>query len=77
MKKKLDLIIDEDCGTCKRIEKQLLNFISKRNDVKFEIKLKGKIHSKKIIITPALLIDGSLFKYGELDFVLLEEELSG
>ncbi|MEN8191500.1 MAG: hypothetical protein ABFS12_01710 [Bacteroidota bacterium] len=76
MKKKLDLIIAKDCEMCKRIEKELLVYTSQRSDIQLEINLNRKTQFENVSIVPALIVDGTLFSYGEVDFEKLNVKLN-
>ena len=75
MDKKLDLIIDEDCPACKRTEDELLYFTSERSYVELKVSLIGSSKYDKISIVPALMVDGKLYNYGEIDFKKLSKNL--
>jgi len=76
MENKLDLIVAKDCPVCKRTESELLVFIAERNKIKLTITNIGTREFKTISIVPALLIEGNLFCYGEIDFKKLRKRLS-
>ena len=75
MNKKLDLIIDEDCSACKRAEDELIYFASERSYIELKVSLIGSSKYDKISIVPALMVDGKLYNYGEIDFKKLSKNL--
>ncbi len=75
MEKKLDLIIDKDCPVCKRATNDLLQFSSENGDIQLNISYIGKTEFENILIVPALLINGKLFGYGDVDFLKLNKRL--
>ena len=76
MENKLELIVDKDCSVCKRIESELHVFLAERNEKKLTVSNIGTQEFKKISIVPALLVEGKLFCYGDIDFNKLSKKLS-
>ena len=75
MNTKLDLIIDEDCPACKRAEDELTVYTSERSFIELKVSLVGTSEYDKISIVPALIVDGKLYNYGEIDFKKLSKKL--
>ena len=75
MNKKLDLIIDEYCSACKRVEDELIYFASERSYIELKVSLIGSSKYDKISIVPALVVDGKLYNYGEIDLKKLSKKL--
>jgi len=76
MENKLELIVDKDCAVCNRTESELHVFLAERNETKLVVSNIGTQEFKKILIVPALLVEGKLFCYGEIDFKNLSKKLS-
>jgi len=75
MNNKLDLIIEKNCPVCKRTIKDLKAYMSERNDIQLKVSDIDKNEFENISIVPALLIDGKLFGYGDIDIKKLEKRL--
>lgn len=75
MNTKLDLIIDKDCHACKRAEDKLTVYVSNRSFIELKVSLVGTSEYEKISIVPALIMDGKLYNYGEIDFKKLSKKL--
>ena len=75
MNNKLDLIIEKNCPVCRRTIKDLKAYMSERNDIRLKVSDIDKNEFENISIVPALLIDGKLFDYGDIDIKKLEKRL--
>ncbi len=75
MNNKLDLIIEKDCPVCKRTIKDLEAYMSDKNDIQLNILYVNQNKFENISIVPALLIDGKLFGYGDIDINNLDKRL--
>lgn len=75
MNTKLDLIIDKDCHACKRVDDELTVYASNRSFIELKVSLVGTSEYEKISIVPALIMDGKLYNYGEIDFKKLSKKL--
>jgi hypothetical protein len=64
---KLTLIIAENCFTCSRVETQLKHFVEMRNGLVLSIISLKDFNRRGISIVPALLVNGELFAYGDID----------
>ncbi|GAB4133509.1 MAG: hypothetical protein Fur0015_06740 [Ignavibacteriales bacterium] len=71
----IKLIVSDDCEACKRAEKIIHSLSLDSKDVKIETVNINKYEDKKIIITPALLIDDKLFSYGDINENKLQKVL--
>ncbi len=70
-----DLIIAEHCCVCSRVESQLKKFLQDKGSIKLRINNFDESPFKNVSIVPALVIDGKLFSYGEIDFNKLEQRV--
>lgn len=75
MNTKLNLIIDKNCPACKRAEDELTVYTSGRSYIELTVSLVGTSEYEKTSIVPALLVDGKLYNYGEIDFKKLSKKL--
>lgn len=75
MNNKLDLIIEKNCPVCRRTIKNLKVYMAERNDIELKVSDISKNEFENISIVPALLIDGKLFGYGDIDFKRLNKRL--
>ncbi|PIQ10707.1 MAG: hypothetical protein COW71_02175 [Ignavibacteriales bacterium CG18_big_fil_WC_8_21_14_2_50_31_20] len=69
-----DLIVSENCSTCKRTEKELQKFVLS-NEFIILNKIFQRNSTYKTAIVPSLFIDGKLFCYGDIDFSLLKKKI--
>lgn len=76
MNTKLDLIINKGCPACKRAEDELNAYTSERSFIELKVSLVGTAKNNEISIVPALLVDGMLYNYGEIDYEKLSEKLN-
>lgn len=76
MNTKLDLIINKGCPACKRAEDELSTYTSERSFIELKVSLIGTSEYDKISIVPALLVDGMLYNYGEIDFEKLSKKIN-
>jgi alkyl hydroperoxide reductase subunit AhpF len=63
----LTLLITNHCNACERAKSQLENLQAFKPDIKLNIMHINSYKDKRIFITPALLVNGELFSYGDID----------
>jgi alkyl hydroperoxide reductase subunit AhpF len=73
----LTLIISDNCETCERVKNILNEKFSNNSSINLTTIHKEEFAGKTISITPALLIDGKLFSYGDIDTDKLVTKLNG
>jgi len=73
----LTLIISDNCETCERVNKTLNEKFSYNSSINLRTVHKEEYTGKTISITPALLVDGMLFCYGDVDTDKLLKKLNG
>ena len=73
---KFDLVITENCIVCKRAEELLTNYFTDKKSISFTISLQHNFE-KSIAIVPALLVEGKLFTYGDIDLQKLDDKING
>ncbi len=73
---KFDLVITENCSACKRAEDILTNYFYDKKSLIFNVSLQHDFE-KNISIVPALLIEGKLFAYGDIDLQKLDAKIQG
>ena len=71
---KLDLVITENCCSCKHVEKLLRDYLFDKKSISFNVVFQQN-YEAKIVIVPALLVDGKLFGYGDVDLRKLTEKI--
>jgi len=76
MNNKLDLIIEKDCSVCRRTIKELKDYISGGNNIELTVTEINESVFENIPIVPALLINGKLFGYGDVDLRKLTKRLN-
>lgn len=73
---KFDLVVTENCSACKRAEELLLNYFIDKKSISFNVSLQRNFE-KSISIVPALLVEGKLFAYGDIDLQKLDAKIQG
>ena len=73
---KFDLVVTENCSACKRAEELLTNYFIDKKSISFNVSLQRNFE-KNIAIVPALLVEGKLFAYGEIDLLKLDAKIQG
>jgi glutaredoxin len=63
----LTLVTTNNCSTCKRVEAQMKQFVSRNKNVNLDVVNIKDYKQRGISIAPALLIDDELFAYGDID----------
>lgn len=63
----IKLIISQHCNSCARAVKKLKEIAEGHPEISTEIMNIGSFADKRIFITPALIVDGELFSYGDID----------
>ncbi len=73
---KFDLVVTENCSACRRMEELLKEYLIDKKSIRFNISLQRNF-KKNIAIVPALLVEGKLFAYGEIDIQKLDDKIEG
>ena len=73
---KFDLVVTENCNACKRAEELLTNYFIDKKAISFNVSLQRNFE-KNIAIVPALLMEGKLFAYGDIDLQKLDAKIQG
>ena len=73
---KFDLVVTENCSACKRAEELLTNYFIDKKAISFNVSLQRNFE-KSIAIVPALLMEGKLFAYGDIDLQKLDAKIQG
>ena len=73
---KFDLVVTENCSACKRAEELLTNYFIDKKSISFNVSLQRNFE-KSIAIVPALLVEGKLFAYGDIDLQKLDAKIQG
>jgi predicted thioredoxin/glutaredoxin len=73
---KFDLVVTENCSACKRAEELLTNYFFNKKSISFNVSLQRNFE-KSIAIVPALLMEGKLFAYGDIDLQKLDDRING
>ncbi|MCK5456879.1 MAG: hypothetical protein KAI45_07105, partial [Melioribacteraceae bacterium] len=71
-----DLVVTENCSACKRAEELLTNYFIDKKSISFNVSLQRNFE-KSIAIVPALLVEGKLFAYGDIDLQKLAAKFQG
>ena len=73
---KFDLVVTENCSACKRAEVLLKEYLVDKKSISFNVSLQSDFE-KNIVIVPALLVEGKLFAFGEIDIQKLDYKIKG
>lgn len=71
---KFDLVITKNCSACIRMEELLTNYFIDKKSISFNVSLQRNF-KKSIAIVPALLVEGKLFAYGDIDLQKLDDKI--
>jgi len=69
---KFDLVVTENCRTCKSVEELLKDYLINKKSISFNILLHNNFE-KNVAIVPALFVEGKLFAYGDVDLQKLDD----
>ena len=70
-----DLVVTENCSACERAEEKLRKYSLSKEFIVFTTA--SQEYSKhKTTIVPSLLINGTLFSYGDIDIEKLEKKVA-
>ncbi|MCF6269134.1 MAG: thioredoxin family protein [Melioribacteraceae bacterium] len=73
---KFDLVVTENCRTCKSVEEILKDYFTNKKSVSFNVLLHNNFE-KNVAIVPALFMEGKLFAYGDVDLQKLDDIIKG
>jgi alkyl hydroperoxide reductase subunit AhpF len=61
------LLITNHCDACSRAEQQLSQLKKSHPEIAYEIQHINNYEDKRIFITPAWIVNGELFAYGDIN----------
>lgn len=61
------LLITNHCNACARAREQLKDIQSNNPEINADIRHINSFEDKRIFITPAWIVNGELFAYGDID----------
>lgn len=70
------LLITNHCDACRRAEKQLFQLRENNHEIIYDIQHINSYGDKRIFITPAWIVNGELFAYGDINMNRLLEKLN-
>ena len=63
----LTLFITDNCGACKRVQKQVTDLVKDNLNIKLQIENIKDFSDKNLLIVPALYIEDELYAYGDIN----------